>query len=42
MYQTPKLLIIISLLALSACASVTVDTSAANFDEEQYAEDLAT
>ena len=25
---------------LSACASVTVDTTAANFDEEKYAEDL--
>ena len=45
MYQTPKLLMIasllvVSLLTLSACASVTVDTSATNFDEEKYSENL--
>ena len=40
MYKSPKILIIASLLMLSACASVTVDTSAANFDEAKYAEDL--
>ena len=40
MYQTRKLLIIASFLMLSACASIDVDTSAANFDEEKYAEDL--
>jgi hypothetical protein len=42
MYKAPKLLIIASFLMLSACASVSVDTSAANFDEEKYAEDLDT
>jgi hypothetical protein len=39
----PKILIVTSLLLIiSACASVTVDTSTANFDEEKYAEDLDT
>jgi hypothetical protein len=42
MYQTPKLLIIASFLMLSACANVSVDTSAANFNEDKYAEDLDT
>jgi hypothetical protein len=42
MYQIPKLLIIVSLLALSACASIDVDTSATNFNEEKYSEDLDT
>ena len=42
MYKSPKLLIIASFLMLSACASVTVDTSVANFDEEKYADDLDT
>jgi hypothetical protein len=40
MYKLPKLLIIAAFLMLSACASVTVDTSAANFNEDKYAEDL--
>ena len=37
-----NLIFIVSLLMLSACASVTVDSSAANFNEEKYAEDLDT
>jgi hypothetical protein len=40
MYQTRKILVIISLLMLTACASMDVDTSATNFDEEKYSEDL--
>ena len=42
MYQTRNILIAVSLLILSGCASIDVDTSATNFDEEKYAEDLDT
>jgi hypothetical protein len=39
----PKILIVTFLLLIvSACASIDVDTSGANFDEEKYAEDLNT
>jgi hypothetical protein len=40
MYQTRKIVIIVSLLFLSACASIDVDTSAANFNQDRYAVDL--
>jgi len=40
MYKSPKILVVASLLALAACAIPNVDTSAANFNEEKYAEDL--
>jgi hypothetical protein len=42
MHRTRKILVIISLLMLAACASIDVDTSAANFAEDKYAEDLNT
>ena len=42
MYKTRNMLIVVSLLILSGCASIDVDTSTANFDEEKYAEDLDT
>jgi hypothetical protein len=42
MYKTRKLLFIALMLALSACASPTVDMSAASFNEEKYSEDLDT
>ena len=42
MYQTRNILIAVSLLILSGCASIDVDTSAPNFNEEKYAEDLDT
>lgn len=42
MYQTKKFLIVVSLLIFSGCASIDVDTNAANFNEEKYADDLDT
>jgi hypothetical protein len=42
MYQKRNLLIAASLLILSGCASIDVDTNAANFNEDKYAEDLDT
>jgi hypothetical protein len=42
MHQTRNMLIVVSLLIFSGCASIDVDTSAANFDEEKYSEDLDT
>jgi hypothetical protein len=40
MYQTRIILVILSVLIVSACASPAVDTSAANFDEGKYTDDL--
>jgi hypothetical protein len=40
MYQIRNILVAVSLMILSGCASIDVDTSVANFNEEKYAEDL--
>jgi hypothetical protein len=40
MYRTRIIVVILSALIISACTSPAVDTSAANFDEDKYTEDL--
>ncbi|MBT3907236.1 MAG: hypothetical protein HN578_21315 [Rhodospirillales bacterium] len=41
MYREPKMLIIASVLAISACGTPDVDTSSDTFNYEKYTEDLS-
>jgi hypothetical protein len=40
MHQCRKMMVIVSFLVVSACASPAVDTSVANFNEDKYTDDL--